>query len=129
MREFEKKRKIRKIIYSKFVILLLVLLLFILARGVWGVYLRSRTSSERESQSQETLQILESKKDSLSQEVEFLESELGIEGRLRSFYSLGREGEEVIFIIDETEELIIEEKPMGFMDKTMSWFRSINLLK
>lgn len=129
MREFEKKRKIRKLIYSKFVILLLLFFVFILARGVHGVYLKSRISSSRESEYIEQIARLESQKELLENEINLLESDLGIEARLRNFYSLGKEGEDVVIIIGETLEPETTEEPRGFVDKTMSWFRSINLLK
>jgi cell division protein FtsB len=103
--------------------------IFILPRGVRGVYFKTRITSSRENQSIEKLSALGSQKEQLENEINLLECDFGIEARLRNFYSLGKDGEVVIIIIDEEEDPVIIEKPKGFMNKTMSWFRSINLLK
>lgn len=129
MREFEKKRKMKKFIYSKAVIVILLIILFILARGTIGVYLKSRESNNREQASAVMLSKLNERQEELEEDVAFLETRVGIEDQLRSHYSFAKEGEKVVIIIDEETEEVIEEEPKGFMEKTKSWFKGINLLK
>jgi cell division protein FtsB len=129
MREFEKKRKIRKFIYSKFIILVLLLLLFLLVRGTMGVYQKSKESNGRENSSAVSLSKLENRKSQLEKDLEILNSNVGIEEQLRTRYSFSREGEKVIIIIDEdVEEIAVPEKK-GIVDKTVSWFKGLDLLE
>jgi cell division protein FtsB len=129
MREFEKKRRIKKFIYSKFSILVLVVLLFLLARGTIGVYQKSRTTHARENTSAVNLAKLEERKEKLKKSISILDSRVGIEEQLRTRYSFSKEGEKVIVIIDEENNTPEVPEKKGIVDKTVSWFRDLNLLE
>ncbi len=129
MKQFEKKKDIKKVIYSKITILVLLFFVYTLSRGSYRIYQKYRMVNFREDQSIQALNDLANRKENLEREIDFLNSEVGREGLLRSHYSLTKTGERMILIIDEKIEDDQEVSDAGLFDKTKSWFRSINLLK
>lgn len=131
MREFEKKRQIKKFIYSKAVIALLLIVLFLLAKGTIGVYKKASESASRENLSAVKLSKLEDRKSSLESEIDRLESRVGIEEELRTRYSFSKEGEKIIVIVNEEPPVVEnhDENEGGFIKKTFSWFKGLSLVE
>jgi cell division protein FtsB len=131
MKQFQKKRQIRNMCYSKLTIVVLVLILFLIARGTWGVYQKSRMSLARKNLASVQLEKLQNRDEDLKKELERLESRVGIEEELRIRYSLSKADEKVIVIVDEepVEPVEIDDSGTGFIGRTMSLFRKINLVE
>jgi cell division protein FtsB len=131
MKDFQKNRKIKSLFCSKISILFLMVVLFLLVKGTWGVYQKSTISSGRRDMASVQLDNLHIRKTDLKKEIERLDSRVGIEEELRVRYSLSKENEKVIVIIDEESDNSenIDESKKSFIGKTMSLFRKINLLE
>lgn len=133
MKKFERKRKMKNWLYSKFSIFFLFFLVFILARGSVGVYQKARESFDRRNVSMASLTRLNEKKTYLNNEIERLESRVGLEEELRSRYSLAKEGEKVITIVDHDEnEGSLDPKPEDtspYLEKINSWIKRLILLE
>lgn len=131
MKDFQKNRKIKSLFCSKISILFLMVVLFLLVKGTWGVYQKSTISSGRRDMASVQLDNLHIRKTDLKKEIERLDSRVGIEEELRVRYSLSKEDEKVIVIIDEESDNSenIDESKKSFIGKTMSLFRKINLLE
>lgn len=99
MREFQGKRRFKKILYSRAAFCLLVLLGLLLGRSVAGVWWRSRgVEVERQTVAAE-LEALETRKRDLLQSIASLETDRGVEAELRSKFLVARPGEQVITVI------------------------------
>jgi len=131
MKDFQKNRKIKNLFYSKISIAFLLVVLFLLVRGTWGVYQKSTISSGRRDMASVQLDNLHIRKSDLEKEIDRLDSRVGIEEELRIRYSLSKEDEKVIIIVDEELEIPenVDESQKSFIGKTMSLFRKINLLE
>jgi cell division protein FtsB len=131
MKQFQKKRQIRNMCYSKLTIVVLVLILFLIARGTWGVYQKSRMSLARKNLASVQLEKLQNRDEDLKKELERLESRVGIEEELRIRYSLSKADEKVIVIVDEepVEPVEIDDSDKGLIGRTMSLFRNLNLVE
>jgi cell division protein FtsB len=130
MRQFEKRRKIRQFIYSKLVILVLIFFIVLIAKGTWGVYQKSKISLERRDLAMIELQEVNERKSDLEQDIARLESRVGIEEELRTRYSLSKDGEQVVIIIDEDPQPeAVDEEEKGLIKRTMSLFKKLNLLE
>jgi cell division protein FtsB len=131
MKQFQQKRQIHNMCYSKASIALLLVVLFLLARGTWGVYQKSKISLGRRNLASVQLDKLNDRKVDLNQEIERLNSRVGIEEELRIRYSLSKEDEKVIVIVDEEDNSVqnIDESQKGFIKKTVSLFRKLNLVE
>jgi cell division protein FtsB len=131
MKQFQKKRQFKNLCYSKFTIFILVLILVLISRGTWGVYQKSRLSLERRNMASVQLEKLQNREIELKKELERLESRVGIEEELRIRYSLSKENEKVIVIVDEepVEDQIVDDSDKGLIGRTMSLFRNLNLVE
>ena len=72
MREFEHKRKIRRILSSPLVLLPLAIVLFFLIRGTWNIYVKNRDSATELRLATERLARLEGRHETLLAGIEKL---------------------------------------------------------
>ncbi len=101
MLDFKKKRKIKGILYSRFMIIVLVVIFIFFIRGVWDVYKKSSFSGYNKTIAEKRLNVLKNKKDSLVSKINKLKTQRGIEAKIRSKFGLVKEGEEVVFVINK----------------------------
>lgn len=120
MREFSQKRRYKQMMYSFPVLLILLLILFFIAKGSFGIYQKYSLSKNELNSSKEDLVILEEKKNYIHQKVEKLKTETGIEKEIRSKFNVAREGEKMVVIVDDAPEEVIVEEEKGFFKKLFS---------
>jgi cell division protein FtsB len=83
------------------VVTIIMLLLVVLAvRGVWGVYKKSQEARVLKIEAQAKLEKLVNREQELRSDIADLRSERGVEAELRERYDLAGEGEGVVVIVD-----------------------------
>ena len=123
MREFEHKRKVRRILSSPLVLLPLAVLLVFLVRGTWNIYVKNRDGIAELRLAQERLARIEERQSTLSAGIEKLNTESGIEGEIRDRFQIAKEGEEVIVIVDaESEQKQLPMSQESFLQKIWNFF-------
>ncbi|OGT67904.1 MAG: hypothetical protein A3H43_06570 [Gammaproteobacteria bacterium RIFCSPLOWO2_02_FULL_42_9] len=123
MREFEHRRKVRKILSSPWVLLPLAVILFFLIRGTWNIYVKNRDSAVELRLSKERLVRLEERQRTLSTGIEKLNTESGIEAEIRDRFQMAKEGEQAIVIVDTPDrpvQLPLSEE--SFLQKIWNFF-------
>jgi cell division protein FtsB len=128
MLEFKKKQKFRKILYSKFSILILLVLLFFAAKGAFEVYQKVRVSEGHLNLVEGQYASLEARKNSIETKINKLDTELGVEEEIRKKFNVVKEGEKVVILIDDEEEKAPEPeeevgKIKGFWNTITSLFQ------
>ena len=123
MSEFEQNRRIRRILLSPVVLVLLAILLFFLARGVWNIYVKDRASISELNSSKERLAKLQSRQETLVVSTEKLSTESGVEYEIRDRLQMARAGERQIVIVDSpgTANPTISP-PKNFLQKIWDFF-------
>jgi cell division protein FtsB len=121
MREFEKKRKFKKRIYSKFTIVILIVILLFLISGTFHIYQKAKQSEQQLEVAQHKLDELQAQHEKLQEKIEEIQSDVGIEEQLRTKFYLAKDGEKAVFIIDKEVEPEPEEDK-GFWSKFKSVF-------
>lgn len=123
MREFQERKNRKKKLYSIWTLLFLLVVIFLLTRGVIGVY-------EKEKSTKIDLQHLESQKadlenryDAISKQANTLQTEAGLETAIREKFDVAKKGEGVIIIVDKTVEKQITKK--GFVDKVWDTVKGV----
>lgn len=101
MRELQKRRKTRHLIYSLPSLFILAVITFILAKGAVGVLGKGRESSEMTRNLEEKTVSLAMREIELKENIERLETEEGIREEIRDKFSVTEEGEFVAVIVDE----------------------------
>ena len=101
MQEFQQKKKIRKILYSPITLTILAIIFMVLVRGVYGVYIKEKISSNNLEQEKNELAKLEEREKSLAASFDYLKTDQGVENEIRTKFRAVKEGEKVSVIVDE----------------------------
>lgn len=127
MREFSQKRRMMKKIYSIPVLIFLLIILFFVLKGTWGIFKKSSFSEKQRIAVEAELIALQERKNSIEKKIQRLNTETGIEEEIRSKFDVAKEGERLIVIVDEEEKVLTDEKEGGAIDKFFttigSWFQ------
>ena len=127
MREFQEKRKFKKIVYSGWLQIFLGIVLLALVFPAIKVYKKSRLSVKKFQEIKEEMAGLEKRNAELAAEAARLESESGREGEIRKRFDVAKPGEKIIVIVDKnSEEVKINgaENKGGFFSRTWRWMKS-----
>lgn len=118
MFEFQKRKKIRKIIHSPYFLAFFFFLFILVLKGTYGVYTKDRISYEKLNiEKIENNKLLE-RKNNLTSSIDFLKTERGIESEIRSKFRAVKDGESVTVIIDKKDSTDIQ----ATTTKKRSWY-------
>jgi cell division protein FtsB len=101
MLEFQEKRKIKRLIYSKLTLVVLIIIIALLLNAVWGVYQKQSLAKDNLNKTAAVFEGLQAREKMLSSEIESLKTEVGVEAEIREKYGLVKPGEEVIVVVDK----------------------------
>ena len=127
MREFQEKRKFKKIIYSGWLQIVLGIILLALIFPTVKVYKKSRISAQKSAEIKEEIAKLEKRNAELAAEAARLESESGREGEIRKRFDVAKPGEKILVIIDKNSEDVKingEENKTGFFSRIWRWVKN-----
>ena len=127
MREFQEKRKIRGILYSKKMVILLLLITAFLFFSTIKVYLKSKNALSKNEEAKKELDDLEKRKAELEKEVNQLQSESGLEEEVRKKFNVQKPGEKVLVIVDKNTEngkIDSGNELNDFFSKIWGWVKS-----
>lgn len=126
MREFQEKRKIRKILFSQTILVFVLLLLMFLMISVVKMYMKSREASFLNSKIEKELSDLEERKKSLEKDIFELKTETGLEREIREKFNVVKPEEEVLNIVDRvdvSDDSTSTKKSKSFFSKIFLFWR------
>ena len=100
MRDFQRKRNIRKILYSRGVILALFLLLILVAKATWSVYNKEHESRKRLDSVESSLTALQAREKKLREDIDRLKTPEGMETQIREQFQVAKPGERMVVLVD-----------------------------
>ena len=106
MFDFHEKRKIRNLVYSKVTIAVLLILIGLLSLSVFERFMTLRDISAKRANKEVELAALQEREADLSNKVEYLKKGRGVEEELRNRFDVAREGEQVVVIVGEEEDVV-----------------------
>jgi len=127
MREFQEKRKFKKIIYSGWLQIFLGIVLLALIFPTVKVYKKSRISVQKSQEIKEEIAKLEKRNAELAAEAARLESESGEEGEIRKRFDVAKPGEKILVIVDKNSEDVKingAENSVGLFSQIWRWMKS-----
>jgi cell division protein FtsB len=98
--DFQEKKMVRKLLYSKFTVVVLVAAFFFLGNAAMSVYVKYKKTKNVHDVSTREFRELEARKNALQEEVTLLKTEEGVEQKIREEYGFAKEGEGVVIIIE-----------------------------
>ncbi len=120
--QFGKKQPVTKYLYTKFGIVILLLVTFFLAKSVYERFLIERDMAKRTSEAQLELQELEERQGELKEEVEYLTGDRGIEEEIRSNFDVAKSGEQVVILVGEEDKVVLPTEKKG-AGETAKWWQ------
>jgi len=124
MLDFQKKKKIRKILYSPFVLIILFIITLLISSGVVSVYKKAKLSEENLEREKRELERLAVREKTLTSSINYLKTDQGIEDEIRTKFRAVREGEKVVVIIDNqpsTTPVINTSTTTSFWYRLFHW--------
>ncbi len=122
MRSFQDKQKTRKFLHSRGMLAVLFIGCILLGKSVFDMYQKSREALANKNQTISEYNELVEREDMLTDSIDSLETEEGIEKSLRENYRVAKEGEGLVVITDtdvdiETDDRItVKERFSNFFD-------------
>jgi cell division protein FtsB len=124
MREFQEKKRFKKLLYSKTTVAILGIFIIFFANATWGVYKKERESSANAVNAKKELEHLTDRKILLNKETKRLSTEQGIEEEIRAKYSVSKPGESVIIIVNDKEAATTTvQNQDSWWGKFKKWFK------
>lgn len=120
MATFQQRRDPMRLMWRRVIAIVLLLIIALAVRGVWGAYNKSQDSYVLKVEAQAKLGDLEKREYELRADIANLRSEKGVEAELRERYDLAKDGEGVVVIVDPPLPPP-EPKPTTFQ-RFKSWF-------
>jgi len=102
MVDFQQKKKIRKVIYSRITIVVIFIAIIFLAKAVYDIFEKQRMSAEDVAIVEKDYGSLKTRQSMLKSEIDKLNTSEGIEEEIRGKYSVAKPGETVVVIVDST---------------------------
>ena len=100
MREFQDRRKAKKFLHSRYAIAFLIIIIALVSRGVWGIYMKYEKSSALAEKSRADLAVLQERQEALSKSISALNTEEGREKELRDRFGVVKPGEKMVILVD-----------------------------
>jgi len=126
MKEFQERRKIKRKIYSKTSLVILLILIILLARSTWSIYQKEKESKQNIVIANNEVAELQSRHDLLQSQVELLKTPTGQEEAIRQKYQVAKDGEDMVVIIDSTStptSSVVNTNGSGFWSGFMNLFK------
>ncbi|HEU0085898.1 MAG TPA: septum formation initiator family protein [Candidatus Paceibacterota bacterium] len=114
MRNFQpKKNRLRRIVESPPFLVLLFAIVVLFSWSVFGFFEKMRETEAKRETAEEKVAELSEKKEKLTRDIEYLETDRGVEDNIREKFGFVKEGEKVIVIVEDenfSTQSIEEEK-------------------
>jgi cell division protein FtsB len=106
MFDFQQKRKIKSWLGSRITQGFFLVLAILVLMSAFNRYLIAADMAERRATVEAEVKDLEERRKSLEAEVNYLNDERGIEAEMRRQFDIAREGEQVVVILEDENEIV-----------------------
>lgn len=121
--DFQKKRRVKRFLYSRVTLIVLLLLVMLIGKAAWNAYqVERQTAATLEQMRREHTELAE-REAFLEHELDRLATEAGVVEEIRTRYGFARPDEGVVFIVEE-EEQAEEKAPETIWERFKAWFSS-----
>ncbi|MEK9161289.1 MAG: septum formation initiator family protein [Patescibacteria group bacterium] len=128
MKEFQEKRKFKKIIYStSFQVVFGILVLFLIFSTI-KAYKKSERSADKTKETRKEILVLEKRNAELLADVASLESDSGKESEIRKRFDVAKPGEKILIIVDKNSDNVKinnADIKAGFFFRAWQWFKRL----
>lgn len=116
------KQRMRRVIASPLTFIVLAGIIAVVGWNTWDMYTKWRTSNEALAEAHIAYKELQEREVFLSQQIDVLSTDAGVEAEVRDRFGVAKEGEKVIVILNEEEQGELVEEEVGFWSRVRGWF-------
>lgn len=126
MRDFQQRKKVRKILYSRNSVIVLAVVTVFLARGAIGVLQKNWESKKNVEMVELQLAEARVKSAELKRDISLINTEAGMEREIRQKFSVSKGGEQVAIVVEpRPTSTNVDQTPNGFWASVVAWFRGL----
>ncbi len=124
MREFQERRRIKKFLHSRYAIAILAIVCLLLARSLWGIYVKYEKSKAIADRMRTDATTLQTRQDALQSSIDSLATQEGKEKEIRDRFGAVKDGEKMIVLVDDTAtgDPSNLPEPEGWWSRILSFF-------
>ena len=125
MIDFQQKRQIRKIFYSRVTLVLLLIIVVFMVKQVYDIYEKEVVSKNNLDLVVKKYDGLKSREKMLSSEIDKLKTKEGLEEEIRDKFDVEKPGEQTVVIVDsvDTRQSTSTIQNTGFWQGVIDWFK------
>lgn len=124
MLDFQQKRKLRAFIYNKITLSVFFVIVLISLFSTFNVWRKKVESQKLTESSESKVAELEARKVFIDDQIVKLNTEEGIEEEIRSKFSVAKEGEKVVVVVnDDLDNNIETEEKRSLWQKFLDFFK------
>jgi uncharacterized protein YpmB len=101
MREFQERRRIKKLLHSRYAIGALVIICLLFAHSLWGIYTKYQKSKGIMERVRADATALQSRQNGLQQSIDSLSTPEGKEREIRDRFGAVKDGEKMVVLVDD----------------------------
>ena len=101
MEDFQHRKKMRKAVSSRTFFFVVFFFTIALLNGAWGMWSKERESYQEREKVANELEVIRVREQELQSSIDRLKTPGGVEKEIRQKFSVAKEGEQVVLIVDE----------------------------
>lgn len=123
---FQERKKLRKILYSKVTLILLLFFVILVARGTWKIHQKAIIAQTERDEAARAVEELNLRAEGLEKTLVRLRTPEGAEEEARQKYTVARSSEEVVIVVDVDAK---KSKNSGELKESSFWDKLKRFLK
>jgi len=117
------KLMLRKIVFGKIGLIFFLIVFVLFAKGTWSVYQKATFAKDNRMRAEQEIEKLKEREVALRVELDRLGTERGLEEEIRHKFDVGREGEQMVVLVDAPEpEQVTEVASPSIWEKLIKLF-------
>ncbi len=124
MLEFQVKKRFKRILYSRAMIVILMIVIVFAIKATWSVYKKQQTSRMNLNRLQLEISELKQREDYIKSGIDRLGTDKGVEEEIRQKFKVVKDGESMSILIDDEQVMATSSSPeKGFWSTIADVFR------
>jgi len=122
MLDFQQKRKLRGVLYSRVTLVILAIFVLISLRASWTAHSKLRESEDLRDNVKQRVNTLSARDLELRNQMDRLQTPQGIEAEIRSKFSVSKGNESVVVIVEDSSTTTEKNQRKGFWTTFFDFF-------
>jgi len=111
--------------YSNLSLVVLFIFVILVAKGTWNMYIKETSAARGRADVESQIASLKNREIFISDEVERLKSQNGVEREIRDKFNVKKQGEEVVVFVDSTTSLSSSGSGPSGAERAWGWLKSV----